>query len=217
MNLISEIAILFSSYKADYDSFSEEYFRQWVNASDHICAILFALFSLIFSFCAYKNSAAKFQKQYSDEKILFIVKNSPIFIILLSLIWGGVFGRYMLANFWFQNFDTNVVPNTGQAIDYIFFFVATCFILYRFSIIYILSNKRVELISAYAIFNKITKKISILYNEIKEVRFSSLLFFETLEIVFKKGSGYDGITCFANLKKAKEIIEKQMYEGSNNE
>jgi len=210
MNCINDVIMFLSSYKLDYSTISEEYLKQWANIADHICAIFFALLSSLFSVLAYKMAAIKFKKRYPSEMVIYTVKNSSVFVILLSLIWGGCFGRYMLAPFWFQNFYKDGIVSMGQIIDYMFFFIATCFIIYRFSIIYVLSDKRIELMSAYAIFNIITKKISIAYADIKQVKFNSFLFFETLEIIFKKGGGYDGISCFTNLKKAEQIINKQI-------
>lgn len=161
--------------------------------------------------CAPQNAVKKFKFKYPGENILITTKNSICLAVFALFLWGLGIGKYILPFICFDSFDVakNFIGPDWWFGLYIYP-VLTYFVLFRFNIVYIFSDKRIELISAYSIYNKITKKNSISLKEIQSLQFCDSLFGGYLKILYKNGSIFDGIAYFANLQKVVNIVNKEL-------
>lgn len=215
MNYISEIFNTLLSYRIDYNVVGGEYFREWKNTSGDICGLIFVIILTPIFLQAYKSAANRFKRLYPNEKIIHIVKNNIIIVFLIPFLLGTYIGRFILPFICFENlyFIKGWLKDATLSNLWLDFLIVSFLILFvcmRFNIIYILSNKKVTLISASNLFKQIIKTKDIYYSSIKNVSFDNILFFEWLNIKLKNNKDFKGIVAFSNLKKVKEIIEKQI-------
>lgn len=208
------------NYPIDYNMVSKTYFNSWSLMS----AFIFGIILYILLFPIYYNlgnfAARKFHKKYPDEKILYIIKTSPTFMFIMTLLVGGFWGMCLYPFLIFENLTyIKPVHETTWWFYFILFLSGIIALLVRFSIIYIISDQNIRLINPFKLFDNwaFKKDYFIPISSIKAVKFSRFLWLEELEITQKNEECSGKIIALIGLKKAEEIINKMIHEGESNE
>jgi len=211
---LNELIITLLNFRINYNLVDSRYFEQWHTNAGFICGFVFVVIFTPLLLYSYKVAARRFKKMHHDETVIHVIKNGLFFMLTTLYITGFFFGYFILPFICFEN-----IPSIEHITDltWIGYFAAflffMCILMVRFNIVYVLSNKRIELVSGCFLFNKIFLKINLDYKDIEEAESESWLCFEFLYIKLKNGEYFNGIHCFANLKQAAMIINKYASKG----
>lgn len=198
-------------YRIDYNLVSGEYFKKLVLFSGVTTGLVLVAIILPFCLKAYNLAEADFKQFYPKERIIYTIKNSNYFIALTSFIVGASIGLFIFPFIVFENLyriGSITIVHCCLLIPGIA--IAIYGVLLRYTMVYILSDRQICLVSPYKIFQKHIKPISIKYCEITGIKFNCFLFTEWLTIYLKNAKKFEGITTFTNLKEAKAIIKSKI-------
>lgn len=190
---------------------NEILFKSFTN----LLGLLTSLISIIIFFPlyikAYSIAKNKFEKLYPDEKVLHVIKNSNFLMFLVTFIFGYFLGCNILPFFIFNDLNAYDIVNRQNVYFYlIVVFASFWLLLFRFSLIIVISDKRLKWISAYNIYeDKIQDSFSPLYSDMISTKYSSFLGIEQTVIEIKNNKHFI-INSYKDLKLAKNIIDKQM-------
>lgn len=198
----------------DYNYVSPIDIKEWSEAALWMVGLLsVAIFFPIIS-QAPKKAAQKFKIKHPNEEIIYVTKNTFIFTFAVLFMFGGCVGKYILPVVYFKN-TLNIINFTTYCWLFVLFItiVAIWFVGFRFSITYVFSDKKIELVSAFNFYDKIIKQISIRYEDILDVYCDSFLIFKWVTIIKKKNKEYFTLHGFADIKKMEKIIKENIKKG----
>ncbi|PWL80742.1 hypothetical protein DBY21_00945 [Candidatus Gastranaerophilales bacterium] len=195
-------------YNEDYYTIGEELFKNIQQEMALVCGILACCILIPIYFNFYNIAEKQFNKRYPNEKVIYVVKNGIFFMLVVTFLIGESLGLYILPFFIFQNVPVTITPWNNLFITIIIYIVTYYIVLERFSIIYILSDERIQLIRCLYTYKFNLKINSVKYKNIESVRYNKFLTWEYLDIKLKDGKDFNGLLFFKNLKHVKSIIEK---------
>lgn len=195
----------------DYNYVSPLQLKEWSETAFWIAGLLSAIIFFPIICQAPKKAVRKFKVKYSNEDVVYVTRNTFIFTFAVLVMFGGFAGKYILPVFYFKN-----ILSITNFVTYCWLFillmtiVAIWFVGFRFSITYIFSNEKIELISAFDSYNKIIKQISIRYEDILDVYSGSFLIFKWITIIKKGHKDQFTLHGFADIKKMQKIIKENI-------
>lgn len=203
---------LLDYYNYDYYDLGKTSFQNFQGLLILICGLVMSglLMPIYYSF--YNIAANKFKKRYPEERIVHIVKNGFLFMFIVTFCIGGFLGAFILPFFILKNVPSSETIFGNVYIAIVLWLVSVYGILERFAIIYVLSDKRIQLVRAMYPYNFNLKIKPFEYKNIVSVEYEKFITWEQLYIKFKDGSRYDGLMFFKQLKEVKSIIETGMTE-----
>lgn len=209
-----DIVTFFQNYyhSIDYRLVSDEFFYFWSFKTGLLFGFLLSSILLPLNLYAYKSAAYRCEKMYPDENVVYVIKNGIVTMFLATFCTGFFVGKFIFPFFIFKNlYRIKDIYYEYIWLYIILFFITVFFLLERYTMIYVLSDKNLRLVDAYNIFRLIRKEtVSISYKDIKSIEFNKFLIIEFLILNLKNGKHFSGIYAFSNLKKVKRIIEKQL-------
>ncbi len=206
MNLISGFINTLLSYRIDYNSVTSEYFKHWTSEFGNTCGLAHIL--IFVPICLYTHIAVanRFRKKYPNEKVIYIMKNSISFLFFIMYAFGYFFGSFIAPFICFENLHGIKLPNNWDIWVWIPAYIISIFaILIGYSMTYVISNRRIEAISAYKIYDKIIKKHCFFFKNMSDVSLKIHHYFlSELDITLKNGEHFYIIRGLVNFKKAKK-------------
>ena len=192
----------------DYNYVSPQQLKEWSEAAFWIVGLLSVIIFSPIIYQASKKAVRKFKLKYLNEEVVYTTRNTFVFTFTVLFMFGGFVGKYILPVFYFKNILSMTNFTTYCWLFVLFIaIIAIWFVGFRFSITYVFSNEKIELISAFNFYDKIIKQISIRYEDILDIYSDSFLFFKWIAIIKKRNKEQFTLHGFADIKKMQKIIE----------
>lgn len=197
-------------YNNDYYTIGKELFENFQQEIALVCGILACCILIPICFNFYNIAERQFKKRYPSEKVIYIVKNGIFFMFLVTFIIGEGFGLHILPFFIFKNVPAAITPWNNLFLTIIIYIVTYYIVLERLSLIYVLSEERIQLVRSLYTYKFNLKIKPVEYTDIESVRYHKFLTWEYLDIKLKDGKDFNGLLFFKKLKYVKSLIEKYM-------
>lgn len=197
-----------SALQIDSDYLSRDFIDSYIGILTWVGGLIWVLIFLPIYYLVQCHSVRVFKKMYPDEKVVYVVSSGIIFTFFLTYILGAAFFGDIVPFIIFKNLQAVDRVNVNNLCAYFIAHVLMIWVmLFRISIISILSNKRVRtIVSFYKVSEKQDVKNNILYKDIDSIYFFDYPICKNLDITFKDKRELYSITCMGHLRKAKEII-----------
>ena len=209
MELISSFINTLLHYRVDYNSVTSEYFKHWRSEFGNTCGLIYIL--IFVPICLYTHIAVanRFRKKHPNEEVIYVIKNSVSFLFFIMYTLGYFFGSFVAPFICFENIQGIKLPNNWNIWVWIpAYAISMLAILIGYSTTYVISDRRIEAMSAYRICDKIIKKHCLFFKDMSNVSLKIYHhFLSELDITLKNGEHFYIARALVNYKKAKKIIE----------
>ena len=197
-------------YGFDYYMLDKELLVRLRCQASVIIGLLMCVVLVPWFYSFYGMAKRQFEARYPEDTVIYVVKNGVFFTSLVVFLVGAFIGYDVLPFFIIKNMPSkaSLYPNFYLSIGASVISVYALFV--RFSIIYVLSNVRIQLI--HPLFSKrFNLKIKpIEYKDIKSVEYDSFWVWNVIYIQLKTSKYFNGLTCFKDLKYVKTLIEENL-------
>lgn len=208
---------LLDFYGDSYYEVSKRVFEDWQMQSAGTFGLILCCILMPIYFNFYNMAKKKFEKMYPEEKVIYVVKNGAFFMFFVTFCLGAYLGGFIMPFFIFQDVPQRITGCYNVFVAIIVLVLSIYGMLERFSLIYVLSNKKIQLVQPLH-SNKFNLKIkSYYYKDIVSVTYDKFLTWEALYLKMKDGKVFRGLIYFKRLKYVKDLIEENMKKEAMND
>ena len=207
---------LLDFYGDSYYEVSKQVFEDWQMQSAGTFGLILCCILMPIYFNFYNMAKKKFEKMYPEEKVIYVVKNGVFFMFFVTFCLGGYFGGFIVPFFVFQDVPQNITGCFNLFIALILYPIGLYAIIFRFAIIYVLSNKRIKqfIFMRSPKFNLTSPSFE--YKNIDTLIYDKFMTWESLYLKMKNGKVFKGLIFFKHLKYVKNLIEENMKKEAMN-
>jgi len=198
-----------SELQLDCNYLSPQFVEDYIDKLMWIGGLIYVLIFLPIFYWAQCRAKKAFKKLYPNEEIVYEVSSGIIMTVVGTYIFGVAFCMQILPFLVFKNlYAYDTITRNNLWLFGVAHIASVWILLIRFSLISILSDKRIKtFVNFYKISKKQELKHNILYRDIESVEFYYYYFrFQALSIKFKDKRPIYNILCMINLKQAENII-----------
>lgn len=198
-----------SAMQLDCNYLSPEFVKDYIFRLSYIGGLFWVLIFLPIFYWLQCRTKKLFKKLYPNEEIVYVVTSGILSTAIITYIFGASVCAYVLPFLIFKNLQVVGHVTVHNLWYYSLVAIASIWVLlFCFSMMHILSNKRIRTFIRFYKVSKVDKlRHDILYKDIESLKFMYFyLCYQALLINFKdKRPAYE-ILCMSRLKQAQKII-----------
>lgn len=160
-----------------------------------------------------KEALNKIKLAFKDEDILYTIECPFSINFVASFSVGAFFGGFILP-FWIFNDVNNIGIVSKTYLPCFFFaeFLSFALIIFMFSVIEVITNKRVKRLSNFSFLNKFMKKLDLLVSDIKSIEYKKCFFIDGIDI-WTKNNTFHSLAGYKDIKNIKSCLDNLIEIG----